>query len=88
MPLSPADGQRAPEALAAQARHPVPLALDLGTLAVLVGTVQLALRHPQYPAASRQVLEAWLAQTITAVETLSPVLAEGLRAGSDPANDR
>jgi hypothetical protein len=85
MPLSQADQERYTQALRQHARHPVQLELDLTTLAVIIGALQLALRHPGYPPASRQHLEDWLAQTITAVGTLSADLAAGLRAGSAPA---
>jgi hypothetical protein len=87
MPLSKAEIDRYTTLLARHAQHPVVLDSDLGTLAIVLGAVQLALRHPRFPRASRQVVEGWLEQILAGIATLSPALADGLRAGSDPAND-
>jgi hypothetical protein len=87
MPLTQAQLNRYVQLLFRHARHPVVLESDLGTLAVVIGALQLAVRHPGFPAESRRVVEGWLTQVLTGIATLSPQLAEGLRAGNDPAND-
>jgi hypothetical protein len=87
MALSPQQLDRYTTLLSHYWRHPVVIETELGTVAVLMGVLQLALRHPHLPRGSRHVIEGWLAQVLTEIAALSPVLAEGLRAGSDPAND-
>jgi hypothetical protein len=80
-----------PEAYAAALRqyglHPVRIDTDVVTITVLVGALQLAVRHPQLPAQTRAVVTAWLAETIATVGTLAPDIEALLRLGQDPAYD-
>lgn len=87
MPLSDDAQARALATLHQFHAHPVQLDLDVQQLTMLIGPLQLALRHPGFPATSRAFLEPRLEQVITEVGALSPDLEWLLRAGNDPAQD-
>ncbi len=84
----PDDAQtRALAALEQFHAHPVQLDLDVQQLTLLIGGLQLALRHPHFPAASRRYITPWLENVIGTVGRLHPNLETLLRAGNDPAQD-
>jgi hypothetical protein len=87
MPLSDDAQARALAVLERYHDHPVQLDLDVQQLTMLVGALQLALRHPHFPATSRRFLEGWLENVITTTGRLSPHLEDLLLAGNDPAQD-
>lgn len=61
--------------------------VDVLTLSLLVGALQLALRHPGFPAESRRVVVDFLDKAIRALEMFNPVFGRVGRMGNDPAND-
>lgn len=67
--------------------HPVKLETTVGDLLVLVGALQLALRHPDLPATTTAGVETFLHGAIRGLQRLEPVLAEVARLGQDPAYD-
>lgn len=85
--LSPDDEARSLEALRHHARHPVELQITLQSLMVLIGALNLASRHPQFPRTTRRVLDAFLDQVHTQVTALDPLLGNVVQLGRDPASD-
>ena len=61
--------------MARWARYPVLLETDVSVLLVLLGAWQLALRHPQFPRDSRQIVQAFAEDCLAQLQRLSPTLA-------------
>ena len=78
MDLTETDKTRYLEALYRDAGHPIEIKCDVLLLVLLVGSVQLALRHPNYPPTSRHMLQSWLADVHRQLTTLNPVLGLGI----------
>lgn len=87
MPLSDDAQERALAALQQWQAHPVQVDLDVLQLTMLIGALQLALRHPHFPATSRRFVTHWLGLMIATVGGLDEDLEALLRAGNDPAQD-
>ncbi len=85
-----ADYPHFPDYLAALKRHsahPVLVETTVGEVLILTSTLQLALRHPGFPAALRANLAAFLDGVCGALDTIAPVLGMVARLGNDPAHD-
>lgn len=67
--------------------YPFNIETNIAYMVSVVGTLQLALRHPGFPPCTREQIERFVAMAIEQVQLVSPVIADGLRAGNDPAND-
>lgn len=67
--------------------HPTILEMDVQHLLMVVGAIQLALRHPNFPDTSRQLLDNWLQNVSSQVAQISPDLASLFQKGNDPAQD-
>jgi len=67
--------------------HPVQMDLDVATLTVLVGALQLSTRHPRLPSTTRRVIQTFIAEVEARLEALAPVLAQGIRLGNNPTYD-
>ena len=80
--------QRFTAAMMAHAQQTVCLELDVITSCVVIGALQLALRHPDFPATSRGIVTDLLATWRTRLATLDPMLGEGIGWGNDPSNDK
>lgn len=68
------------------AGEPAVIALEPMELVILVGAVQLALRHPQYPASHRATSAAFVADAL-AYFADAPAVAAVIEAGNDPDQD-
>ena len=60
---------------------------DLLTGMVIVGALQLAIRHPGFPPESRRVITKVLREFEDKIAQIDPTLAEGFRWGDDPNLD-
>jgi len=87
MPLGFDVQQRAIAALERVHAHPVQATLNVQQMVVIIGALQLALRHPAFPATTGAFIKNWLDEAISQISTLCPELAPLLGAGSDPAYD-
>lgn len=87
MPLADDVQQRAIAALERVRAHPVQATLNVQQMVVIIGALQLALRHPAFPATTGAFIKNWLDEAISQIGTLCPELAPLLRAGNDPAHD-
>jgi hypothetical protein len=56
-------------------------------LTMLVSALQLAARHPRFPAGVRPFVEGFIASAIARLDRADPVLGDTFRAGNDPAQD-
>jgi hypothetical protein len=86
MTTDPLEARYVAEMLA-HATTPVVIEVTLSNLGEIVAGIQLALRHPRFPLTVRAGLESFLVQTIAAVGTKYPAVAEGWRRGNDPGFD-
>lgn len=86
MPESP-DFAAYHAAMTAHAEHPVRVEMSVMQLTMLLSALQLALRHPHFPASIRQWVEPWVEEAITNLGRLDPALETTLRAGNDPTQD-
>jgi hypothetical protein len=67
--------------------HPVRLECTLPEMSVIIAALQLALRHPLFPRASRTQVTAFVQGFIAQVKTLDLVIAQVLERGNDPHHD-
>jgi hypothetical protein len=74
-------------ALAPHAAHPVVFETCVLELTMLLAALQLSLRHPEFPASTRIVVEGFVADAIAQLDRLDPVLGQTLRAGNDSTQD-
>jgi hypothetical protein len=63
------------------------LDLDWEIVLALIGTLQLALRHPRFPATTRLTIRSMIDSVIRRTEESEPALGRLLRKGDDPACD-
>lgn len=56
-------------------------------LTMLISTLQLALRHPDYPEGMRAIVEDFLDGAIDNLTRLSPIIGATMLAGNDPTQD-
>jgi hypothetical protein len=86
MPETPSfDAYR--DALAQHAAHPVMVELTVLQLTMLLSTLQVALRHPDYPASMRPYVEQFITGAIENLRRLNVTLADTMAAGNDPTQD-
>ncbi len=69
------------------ARHPVHLEIDVITGCVLISALQLAMRHPAFPRASRDIVHAFIRQWQAQVAALDGDLAVLVEMGNQPHRD-
>ena len=69
-------------------RDPVVLETRVLEMTVIVGALQLALRHPLFPKDSKRVIEPFIASFIAQIKAKDLVIAEVLERGNDPRHDR
>ena len=76
------------EEVDALSERPVVLSVDVQTLLLLIGALQLALRHPVFPATSKRVVLRFIE---TSVRTLQPeengAISEVINRGFNPVYD-
>jgi hypothetical protein len=63
--------------------HPVHVNTSVIELTMLLTTLQLALRHPEYPETMRPYVEAFLDGAIANLTRLSPIIGQVMAAGND-----
>lgn len=69
------------------ARHPVHLELDVITGQVLIGALQLSLRHPAFPRTSRGIVQDFIRSWQAQVASLDGDLALLVELGNQPHRD-
>lgn len=69
------------------ARHPVHLEMDVLTGHVLIGALQLALRHPAFPRESREIVQGFIRGFQARVASLDGDLAVLIEMGNQPHRD-
>lgn len=69
------------------ARHPVTLEMDVITGQILVGALQLALRHPAFPRTSREIVQGFIREFQARVALLDGDLAVLVEMGNQPHRD-
>lgn len=67
--------------------YPFNIETNIAYMVSVVGTLQLALRHPGFPRHTRSMIDPFIAMVIEEVHRVSPIIADGLRAGNHAAND-
>lgn len=72
-----------------QAKHPcMVLSLEWPTVLVLVGQLQLALRHPANTGDAAETTRGFLDQLFSIIEASDAPLARLMRMGDDPKHDK
>lgn len=84
---TPAQESRMSAALLRWGNAPVQIDTTVVDLHVIAGALQLALRHPTFPAHSHAILTRHLEHWIAVLGRTDPALAELLTRGNDPAYD-
>ena len=67
--------------------YPFNIETNIAYMVSVVGTLQLALRHPGFPPHIRKQIEPFIAMVIEQTQSVSPIIADSLRAGNDSAQD-
>jgi hypothetical protein len=68
-------------------RHPVTLELDVITGQIIIGALQLSLRHPAFPRTSRGIVQGFLREWQAQVAALDGDLAVLVELGNQPHRD-
>jgi hypothetical protein len=66
---------------------PVLLSTTIADLLQIISALQLALRHPELPPGIATAVQAFISAPLAQIETKSPIIADVIRAGNDPAQD-
>lgn len=69
------------------ARHPVTVEMDVITGQVIIGALQLALRHPAFPRTSREIIQSFIRGFQARVAALDGDLAVLVELGNQPHRD-
>ena len=83
MDISQEQQDRYVQALGQYAVSPVTWESDLLTCMVIVGALQLAIRHPDFPPESRRVITKVLRGFEDKISQIDAALAECIRCGND-----
>ncbi|HEV7405209.1 MAG TPA: hypothetical protein VGO11_19855 [Chthoniobacteraceae bacterium] len=75
------------EAMREHAAREATLVLPVGTLFILASSLQVVLRRPDFPEASRREVELWLGGVEEILTRLAPVFGRVLQMGTDPQHD-
>jgi len=74
-------------AIAQHGAHPIKVEMSVVQVTFVISALQLALRHPQFPAALRSSLTDFIQGAIEGLEGLSPTISKAMQAGNDLTQD-
>ena len=87
MRLSEQQVARYTQALRGHGDDPVVVESDVTTIVMIVGALQLALRHPRFPSTMRMVIDGILTCWSEKLASVDPLFAEVIALGDDPKLD-
>jgi hypothetical protein len=87
MPLTKAKEEAILKAMQTYARQPIKLDLDVQGLLMIIGGLQLALRHPKYPPTSRRIIRQAIKGWRDALWTIDANLAHMVDYGFNTSYD-